>query len=81
MEAIAFFEVASGAGYDKATEALAEIYYVGIGVAENEQKALPFIMKAAEAGRAELWWVEPIALSGEHITRLVWHRENVFLRA
>lgn len=50
MEAIAFFEAASGAGYDKATEALAEIYYVGIGVAEDEQKALPFIMKAAEAG-------------------------------
>ena len=31
-------------------EALAEIYYVGIGVAEDEQKALPFIMKAAKAG-------------------------------
>ena len=50
MEAIALLEAASGAGYNKATEALAEIYYVGIGVAEDERKALPFIMKAAKAG-------------------------------
>ncbi len=50
MEAITLLEAASGAGYDKATEALAEIYYVGIGVAEDEQKALPFIIKAAKAG-------------------------------
>ena len=42
MEAITLLEAASGAGYDKATEALAEIYYVGIGVAEDEQKALPY---------------------------------------
>ena len=50
MEAITLLKAASGAGYEKATEALAEIYYVGIGVAEDEQEALPFIMKAAKAG-------------------------------
>ena len=46
MEAITLLKAASGAGYEKAREPL-RIYYVGIGVAEDEQEALPFIMKAA----------------------------------
>lgn len=47
----------------------------------DDDGAPEFSPKLSEAVRSELWWVEPIALSGEHITRLVWHRENVFLRA
>jgi TPR repeat protein len=49
--ALPLFHAAHKAGVSEATEALAKIHLMGIGVDRDPQTALPFIKAAAEAGK------------------------------
>ena len=66
--ALPLFEEASAAGVDEATEALARIYSMGIGVPRDIEKAVPFVKAAAEAGLVESQRVlAEMFLDGDHV--------------
>ena len=66
--ALPLFHAAHKSGVPEATEALAKIHLMGIGVDQDAKQALPFIKAAAEAGQARsqrilgIWFA-----NGDHI--------------
>jgi TPR repeat protein len=66
--ALPLFHAAHKSGVPEATEALAKIHLMGIGVDRDAKRALPFIKAAAEAGQARsqrilgIWFA-----NGDHI--------------
>lgn len=66
--ALPLFHAAHKSGFPEATEALAKIHLMGIGVERDTKQALPFVKAAAEAGQARsqrilgIWFA-----NGQHI--------------